>query len=127
MNNYFSVCLLVCLFACSNKAKTNKTKQDKTNNIDSVFFKVPDIYDYMEWEVSNEENSNILRILNGNYARDYFWSNNKNNLMHLKLLAELHLLIIVKAWFPIIRLKKNTLIWGDLGEICMKLLCGRIC
>lgn len=80
--------MLVCLFACSKKTKNIKISQNKTNNLDSIFFRVPDIYKYAKWEVSNKENSNILRVLKGNYTRDYFWSNNKNNLMHLKLLAE---------------------------------------
>ena len=91
--NKYSIIILISIlfFSCSKKRRVItdlSPEPSKNQNIDSIFFKAPDIFEYEDWLLSDAETANILRIVNQDTIKDYFWAEKENNLMHMKLLAE---------------------------------------
>ena len=88
---YVLILVSILFFSCSNKRRITQNsllEPSKNQNIDSIFFKAPDIFEYEDWLLSDADTANILRIVNQDTIKDYFWEEKENNLMHMKLLAE---------------------------------------
>ncbi|WP_338794245.1 hypothetical protein [Bernardetia sp. MNP-M8] len=107
---YVLILMSILFFSCSNKRRVitdSSLESSKNQNIDSIFFKAPDIFEYKDWLLSDAETANILRIVNQDTIKDYFWAEEGNNLMHLKLLAE------GKGIYPKSMDEKNAKLFGQ--------------